>query len=194
MNSEARQRVALFGGSFDPVHHGHLFIAQQAVDNCELDRVIFIPCWKSPHKAGEEISDSEDRVEMLRVATQGVTWAEVSEWEVSREEASYSWKTAEYFAAELGEDVELFWIVGTDQWGVIETWANPEVLARLVTFVVFPRGGVAEPKDGFRMVQVDASFEASSTEVRRRVRAGEGIGDLTVPGVARVIRERGLYL
>ena len=120
---------------------------------------------------------------MLTLATAGVEWAEVSEWEVSREEASYSWKTAQHFAEELGEDTELFWIVGTDQWQVIETWAKPEVLAKLVTFIVFPRGGVAEEKEGFRRVEVDASFDASSTEIRQRVRAGEAIGDLVVPEV-----------
>ena len=188
------ERVALFGGSFDPVHRGHLFIAERAVEYCGLDRVIFVPCWKSPHKRGEEISDSADRGAMLEIATEGTDWAEVSEWELSREEASYSWKTAEHFAEKLGDGVELFWIVGTDQWEVIETWANPELLARLVTFVVFPRGGVAEEKEGFRMVPVDASFDASSTEIRQRVRAGESIGKLVVPEVERLIRERRLYL
>jgi nicotinate-nucleotide adenylyltransferase len=188
------ERVALFGGSFHPVHRGHLFIAKKAVEACGLDRVMFVPCWKSPHKAGEEISDSEDRVAMLELATDGVGWGEVSGWEVAREQASYSWKTAQHFAEELGEGVELFWIVGTDQWEVIESWAQPDVLAELVTFVVFPRGGVAEEKEGFRMVAVDASFDASSTETRRRVRAGEGVSELVVPAVERLIRERGLYL
>lgn len=190
----SKKKVALFGGSFDPVHRGHLFIAEKAVEACGLDHVIFVPCWKSPHKTGKEISDSKDRVAMLDIATEGVEWAEVSEWEVLREEASYSWKTAEYFSGELGEDVELFWIVGTDQWEVIETWSKPDVLAELVTFVVFPRGGVAEPKEGFRMEPVDASYDASSTEVRRRVRAGEDCGELVLPGVAEYVAERGLYL
>jgi nicotinate-nucleotide adenylyltransferase len=188
------EKVALFGGSFDPVHRGHLFIAEKAVEACKLDRVIFVPCWKSPHKRGREISDSADRLAMLRLATEGVEWAEVSEWEVARAGASYSWKTAQHFAEELGEGVELFWIVGTDQWEVIETWAKPELLAELVTFIVFPRGGVARPKEGVRMAAVDASFDASSTEIRRRVRAGESVSDLVVPEVEAAIRERGLYL
>ena len=188
------QKVALFGGSFDLVHRGHLFIAERGVEEIGLDRVIFIPCWKSPHKSGKDISESKDRVAMLEIATEGYDWAEVSDWEVSREEASYSWKTAQHFAEELGEGTELFWIVGTDQWEVIEKWARPEVLAELVTFIVFPRGGVADKKDGFRMVTVDASFDASSTEVRRRVRAGEAVGELVEPGVEEYIEERGLYL
>ena len=194
MAPETRQRVALFGGSFDPVHRGHVFIGGRAVEACGLDRVIFIPCWKSPHKRGQEISDSEDRLAMLRLATAGLEWAEVSEWEISREEASYSWKTAEHFAQLLGEGRELFWILGTDQWEVIESWARPERLAELVTFVVFPRDGVAAQKPGFRMVPVDASFDASSTEIRRRVRAGEGISDQVEIGVGEYIAQRGLYL
>jgi len=193
MTEKKPQRVALFGGSFDPVHRGHVFIAGAAVDACGLDRVIFLPCWKSPHKEGREISDARDRVAMLRVATEGLEWAEVSEWEVEREEASYSWKTAEHFAQELGPDVELFWILGADQWEVIETWAKPEVLAGLVTFVAFPRGGTARAKDGFRMVPVDAAFDASSTQIRERVREGKAIGDLVVPEVEWYLLERGLY-
>jgi len=186
-------KVALFGGSFDPVHRGHLFIAEKAVETCGLDRVIFLPCWKSPHKRGKEISDSEDRVAMLRAATQDIPWAEVSEWEVSREEASYSWKTAQHFTGEFGEDAELFWIVGTDQWEVIEKWAEPEILADLLTFIVFPRGGTPAEREGFRMLQVEASFDASSTEVRRRVKADEPIDHLVVPEVEALIRQRKLY-
>jgi nicotinate-nucleotide adenylyltransferase len=186
------RRVALFGGSFDPVHRGHLFIAGQAIEACRLDKVIFLPCWQSPHKRGEAIADAADRVAMLRLATEGLEWAEVSEWEVARERASFSWMAAEHFAGLLG-DAELFWIVGADQWRAIGTWARPEVLARLVTFVVFPRGGEVAAKEGFRMVPVDASFDASSTEVRRRVREGEPIADLVAPGVERYIRDRGLY-
>ncbi|MGI9240698.1 MAG: nicotinate (nicotinamide) nucleotide adenylyltransferase [Verrucomicrobiales bacterium] len=187
------KRVALFGGSFDPVHRGHLFIAEKAVEACGLDQVIFVPCRISPHKVGRQISASADRVEMLRLATADIDWAEVSDWEILREEASYSWKTAEHFSRELGAGVELFWIVGTDQWEVIETWAKPEVLAELVTFVVFPRGGIARPKDGFRMVAVDASFDASSTDIRRRVRDGEAISDLVLPEVECFVSDRGLY-
>ena len=187
------KKVALFGGSFDPVHRGHLFIAGKAVEACALDEVIFVPCRISPHKVGHGISAPADRVEMLRLATADLDWAEVSDWEIQREEASYSWKTAEHFARELGDEVELFWIVGTDQWEVIETWAKPEVLAALVTFVVFPRGGIARPKDGFRMVAVDAAFDASSTEIRRRVRDGEAISDLVLPEVERFLIDRGLY-
>ena len=187
------KKVALFGGSFDPVHRGHLFIAEKAVEACALDEVIFVPCRISPHKVGRKISAPADRVEMLRLATADIDWAEVSDWEIQREEASYSWKTAEHFARELGDEVELFWIVGTDQWEVIETWAKPEVLAALVTFVVFPRGGIARPKDGFRMVAVDAAFDASSTEIRRRVRDGEAISDLVLPDVERFLIDRGLY-
>ena len=194
MGQGIRQRVALFGGSFDPVHRGHLFIAERAVEACALDRVIFLPCWKSPHKTGQAISSPGDRVSMLEVASEGYEWAEVSEWELSREEASYSWKTAEHFKEELGRETELFWIVGTDQWEVIETWARARYLAELVTFIVFPRGGVAETKDGFRMELVDASFDASSTEIRRRVRCGEPVGELVEPGVEEFIEERGLYL
>jgi len=194
MTADARQRVALFGGSFDPIHRGHVFIAEKAVEACGLDRVIFVPCWKSPHKRGQEISDSEDRVAMLRLATADLEWAEVSEWEISRGEASYSWKTAEHFAQALGEGVELFWILGTDQWEVIDSWARPERLADLLTFVVFPRDGVATQKPGFRMLPVDASFDASSTEIRRRVRAGERISEFVLPEVEAYLHDRGLYL
>ena len=190
--ADSAPRIALFGGSFDPVHRGHLFIAEQAVEKLHLDWVIFLPCWRSPHKGGKEISDSNDRVAMLKLALDGIEWAEVSCWEVEREEPSYSWKTARHFTDEL-DGAKLFWILGTDQWEVIETWARPEILAELVTFIVFPRGGVPEDKAGFAMLPVEASFDASSTEIRRRVRAGEAIEDLVVPEVESYLREHHLY-
>ena len=77
---------------------------------------------------------------------------------------------------------------------MIDSWARPERLAQLLTFVVFPRNGVAKQRPGFRMVQVEASFDASSTEIRRRVRAGESAGEMVQPEVAEFIAERGLYL
>ncbi len=186
-------RTALFGGSFDPVHLGHVAIAAAAVAECALDRVIFLPCQQSPHKA-RRLAPGVDRVAMLELALRGMEEAEVSSWELGNDGPSYSWRTAEHFAREIGAGGALYWILGADQWAVLDSWAKPEVLAELLTFIVFPRGGEAgAPGRRFRHRRLEANHPASSTEARRRLAAGEPTGGILAPEVARYAEARGLY-
>jgi len=185
------EKIGLFGGSFDPVHLGHLAIAEAAHTSCGLDRVIFIPCWQSPHKS-RKMADGEHRAAMLERALADAKWGEVSRWELERDSPSYSWMTAEHMAAEFPGS-ELHWILGTDQWEVLETWAKPERLAELLTFIVFPRGSEVADKDGFDHVEIDVRHPASSTEIRSRVADGRDTNDLLEPEVASYIDEHDLY-
>ena len=189
------RRVALFGGSFDPVHEGHRLIAERAHRHCELDEVVFLPCWESPHKRGQKLADGAHRLAMLRLAAAGWSWATVSSWQCDREQTSYSWETATHWREELlGPSDALFWILGADQWNALEKWAKVEVLARLVTFIVFPRGGVApEPVDQRDAVFLEDAMEVSSSEIRTRCGRGQSIDGRVPPAVARHIRENALY-
>lgn len=130
--------IALFGGTFDPLHNGHCIIAQQAWEQFRLDKVVFIPCFQSPHKPEVRTASAEDRFAMLKAALEGLEWAEVSDCEISRPVPSFSVETAEWFASRH-PGTPLFWILGTDQWNVLETWKDSRRLAELVTFIVFPR-------------------------------------------------------
>ncbi len=193
MRTKGSRKIALFGGTFDPVHNGHLFIAETAAQQCGLDEVIFIPCWQSPHKQDREISPVDDRIGMLELALADKEWASLSTWEIERDEPSYSWMTAQHFANEH-DDCELYWLLGADQWNVIGTWARPDLLAKLLTFIVFPRDGV-EPVDqpAFEWQTIDVETPGSGTEIRAAVATGRPINDLVPKTVAEYISKQHLY-
>jgi nicotinate-nucleotide adenylyltransferase len=131
---------------------------------------------------------------MLRAALADAPWAEISTWELDREEPSYSWMTVEHFTRSQ-PDRKFAWILGSDQWNAIETWARPDFLAKNLTFIPFPRDGIAPvPKAGFRMAPIQAATPGSATEIRRRVREGQSIDGLVAPTVKDYIAEHRLYL
>ena len=130
---------------------------------------------------------------MLRAALADAPWAEVSTWELDRAEPSYSWMTVEHFTRSQPK-TRFAWILGVDQWNKIETWARPDFLAANLTFIPFPRDGLAPaPKPGFRMIPVTAATPGSSTEVRQRVRDGRPIDTLVAPAVKDYIELHRLY-
>ncbi len=182
-------RIALFGGSFDPIHLGHTMLAERAVENANLDRLFFIPCRQSPHKTKAPGASDEQRGEMIRLATSGFAWAKLSTVELEREGASFSWQTAETFAKEH-PGAELFWILGSDQWDVIEKWAKPEILASLLTFLVFPRGSEVRGKPGFRHQRLDFTHPASSTAIRA---SREAAREFLAPEVLAFVEGERLY-
>jgi len=164
-------RVGLFGGSFDPIHLGHTFLAERAREEAALDEVRFIPCRQSPHKDQGTVANEFQRCHMIDLAIVNYDWAELDTLELDRPEPSYSWQTAQTLA-DANPGAELFWILGSDQWDVIEKWARADLLAELLTFLVFPRGSRPEPKPGFRMQLLDHVHPASSTAIRESREAG----------------------
>ncbi len=131
---------------------------------------------------------------MLRAALADAPWAEVSTWELDREEPSYSWMTVEHFTRTF-PNRKFAWILGSDQWNAIETWARPDFLAANLTFIPFPRDGIDPvPKPGFRMKPIAASTPGSATEIRHRVRERESIYGLVSPAVKDYIAAHRLYL
>ena len=188
-------RIGLFGGSFDPVHCGHLAIATEAVRVAGLDRVVFLPTRESPHKPGWAAgANAAQRVEMLRLATRDLPWAEVSDWELLQPPPSYSWKTAGHFHA-CHPDASLYWLLGADQWAVIESWSKPEVLRELLHFVVFPREPhpLELPRAGWRCLRLHGEHPASSTGIRTDLVAGAGMHPHLPEAVARYVHANNLY-
>lgn len=188
----APRRIALFGGTFDPVHSGHLQLAEQAKSALDLDEVRFIPCRISPHKAATNPTPAADRLEMLRLATADLPWAVVDDIETRREGPSYSWQTAEEMKNRFPND-RLFWIMGTDQWDVLHDWANPKRLAGCVEFIVFSRGNPPIPREGFVLHPLKADHPASATTIREAIAAGESDPPWLHPEVSRWIENHGLY-
>lgn len=189
--SVPRPRAALFGGSFDPVHRGHLAMAVAAREAADLDRVVFVPAAVSPFKSGT-VATGTQRREMLGIALaeSGTAWAEISDFELNRPAPSYSWETARHFSA-LAPETEWYWILGTDQWDQIERWAEPERLRQWLHFLVFTRQGqTVRERPGWRHTAVAFEHPASSSAIRSDFTAHR---DWLTPGVAVYCEERGIY-
>lgn len=185
-------RIALFGGTFDPVHLGHLSMAQRAHDQLSLSEVRFLPCRISPHKQQLPPSPAEARLQMLRLATEDQPWAVVDDSELHREGPSYSWRTAEDMQQRFPEN-RLFWIMGSDQWEVLETWDRPDRLAELVEFVVVARGAAPRPRPGCLMHVLADVHPASASQIRDELVRGAQEHPWLDPKVASYIQEQGLY-
>ncbi len=191
-----RPRHCLFGGSFDPVHNGHLAMAESVRRQARISHVIFLPCHRSPHKPGRAPLPAENRVELLQLALTDCPWATISTFEVDRPGPSYSWQTATHFS-QARPDIEWCWLLGGDQWEALDRWSHPEILARLLHFIVLPRAGhPVAPRKGFRATFLrDFDHPASATAVREAAAKGyaETVRALTPPAVAEAILNRGYY-
>ncbi len=189
------QRVGLFGGSFDPVHLGHLLVACAACEELALDRLFFIPAAQSPFKPGSEPAPAALRLRMLRLALAGQRDYEVDEQELQRGGVSYSIDTARAYAKKF-PNAELFYLIGADHVPTLPKWREAEALAALVQFVVIPRPGEtpATLPPPFR-IQILGGWplKLSSSQVRARVREGRGVEHLLPSGLGEVIRAAGLY-
>lgn len=199
LSSQNREFVALYGGSFDPVHCAHLAVAQAALDQLHLDRVIFIPAAQSPLKqAGACVSDAA-RIEMLRLAIADQPCFELDTCELERGGTSYTVDTLRHFSESFpaASGCQLFWIIGADQFELLPKWHQIEEIAALVTFIVLRRpgyviGGAAVPS--LKYVEVDAPLMPhSSSEIRSRLAQGLSTEDLLPRSVEAFISSHGLY-
>lgn len=190
------QRIGLFGGSFDPVHLGHLLVAQAAVEELELSRLYLIPAAQSPFKPDNHPAPGAERLRLLRLALAGRTNCEVDDQEIRRGGISYTVDTLRDYARRFPE-VELFYLIGADNVPSLPKWRDAAELARLAEFVAIPRPG--EPSVSFpppfrgRMLK-GFPFGVSSSQIRERVKAGLPIDHLLPAPVAEAIRNNRLYL
>lgn len=189
----AKRKIGLFGGTFDPVHLGHIHLAALARDALSLDEVRFLPCRISPLKTVCASASGEERCEMLRLATAGQPWAVTDDFELKRAEPSFSYLTAEAMA-ERFPDARLFWIMGGDQWSALQRWTHPERLAACVEFIVLARGGDhPTPRPGYHLHVVHGQHPASATVIREAIAKGESHIPWLDPTVAAWITHRRIY-
>jgi len=201
-------RIGVLGGTFDPIHVGHLSIAQQVAAKLDLARVLLVPAGSPPHKEPGELAGSRDRYAMVCLATRNLRGLDVSDVEVSREGTSYTIETVEELRRDLGPEIELVLIIGADSLLELPTWKGARRLVETTTFAIVPRPGFretdwdalaralgAEAAEKLRssVVEVAEPVDISSTEVRRRIAEEKSFAGLVRAPVARYIGEKGLY-
>lgn len=193
-------RLGVMGGTFDPIHHGHLVAASEVASTFGLDEVVFVPTGQPWQKADRHVSAAEDRYLMTSIAIASNPSFTASRVDIDRAGPTYTVDTLKDLRAERGEDVELFFITGADALAQILTWRGVEEVFDLAHFVGVTRPGVELdsptidklPADRITLMEVPA-LAISSTDCRERVMGGQPIWYLVPDGVVQYIAKRGLY-
>ncbi|HVC68110.1 MAG TPA: nicotinate-nucleotide adenylyltransferase [Acidimicrobiales bacterium] len=190
-----RPRIGVFGGTFDPIHRGHVELAEAVRNALGLDRMLVVVANRPWQKEDRPVTPAEDRYAMVAAALADHPGLEPSRIELDRGGPSYTVDTVrQLLAEEPGAEVVV--VVGTDVVAALDTWHEPEALRDLATLAVVDRPGVAvvEPPPGWRVVHVEVSpVDVSSTDLRARIEAGQPVGDSVPEAVIRCVSERGLY-
>jgi nicotinate-nucleotide adenylyltransferase len=195
-----RHRLGVMGGTFDPIHHGHLVAASEVASRFELDEVVFVPTGQPWQKADRQVSAAEDRYLMTVIATASNPRFTVSRVDIDRAGMTYTVDTLRDLRVERGDDVDLYFITGADALTQILTWRNVDELFERAHFVGVTRPGVELdtsvmsdlPQDRVTLMEVPA-LAISSTACRARVAEEDPIWYLVPDGIVQYIAKRGLY-
>ncbi len=197
---DAKKRIALYGGTFDPVHSGHLEIARKVSELFEIEKVLFIPAQVAPHKVGRPVTEPIHRYAMLALATQNDPRLSISTFELEAPDRRYTVDTVEHFRTKFAGSAELFFIMGADSWSEITTWREWERLLKMINHIVVTRPGhevdQTLPVPDAQVFFTDAVMkDVSATSIRKAAAEGRvGELDQLVPEpVAEYIRKYELY-
>ena len=183
------EKIGLYGGSFDPIHNGHLILARDAMERLGLNRVIFLPARISPHKVNRPPASAEARCEMLAAAVQGEPFFEMDACEIEREGPSFTIDTVHLYRERFPE-ARIYYFIGDDNLPELESWKEIAQLRQLVQFVVLSRVGMPFLSE-FPMIT--RRIEISSTELRNRIARGQSVQYMVPNPVCEVIDRLGLY-
>lgn len=181
--------IGILGGSFDPIHHGHLILARAAKEELALDCILFVPANRSPHKTETKPATAQDRLEMVRLALQDEEGFEVSDVELKRPAPSYTVDTISELKRSHPQD-DFVLLIGADNVAKFDTWREPDEIRRLAKIAVLARANHAAPHD---WPVVRRLIDISSTDIRARVAAGRSIRYLTPDSVCDYIAAQSLY-
>lgn len=184
------EKIGLFGGSFDPIHHGHLILARDAMESLGLDRVIFIPVMVSPHKLARPPAAARLRCEMVAAAIAGEPRFSMDACEAEREGPSFAVDTVRLMRQRFPH-AEFFYFIGEDNVPALHTWKEIDAMKELATFVVLARGD-SEPVEGFPVIS--RNIDISSTDIRNRIARGLSVRYLLPDAVCAILTRHQLYL
>lgn len=212
MSNRTVKSVAIFGGTFNPIHYGHLAIAEEVRTKFSLDKVLFVPAFQPPHKDPSDLADAKKRAIMACLATVSNPCFEVSTFEIDRGGRSYTIDTVRHFRQTLGPQVQLYFIVGADMLMEISSWKNIEELLKICRFIAVPRPGYDIQKilnqhylatENFTiaselleniLIEEIAMLDISATNIRKRVKEWKSIKYLVPEPVEQFIHNQQLYL
>jgi nicotinate-nucleotide adenylyltransferase len=199
--------ILLFGGSFDPIHHGHLIVSRAAAEILHADRIILIPGASPPHKRNAALTPAVDRLKLCNLAVRDDPLFEVSDWETQQSGPNYTLHTLRHFRQTLPRQTRLYWLIGMDSLAELSSWHRIGEVVALAALVSAGRPGTARPDlsalQGLMSPEQVRELEdhiletpliaISATEIRARVRAGLSIRYLVPEPVRAAIEARGLY-
>ncbi len=184
------KRIGILGGTFNPVHIGHLAMAQAALEKFRLDKVIFIPCNRPPHKKIIHLAPGQERFKMVQAAVRNNPLFEVSDFEIKRKGKSYSIDTVEYLRSVYPKKTKFFFIIGTDSFRGLRSWKRVDEIRKLTSFIVVNREGHA-PAGRFSVNM--PGIDVSSSYLRGRIRQGKSVRYFVPDNVIRYIQQHKLY-
>ena len=205
MQFEKMRKLGILGGSFDPVHNGHIGLAVDARNQLGLDEVLLIPAKLQPFKLDKNMVSGEQRLEMIKLAVADKPGLTPCDYELQQEQISYTYKTLMAISEMEGPDTEVYFLTGTDSLLQIDRWKNADEMLRTYNFVVGSRPGYKDDELRERIeflkkeyntnvIKVDNNqLNISSTDIRHKLESGEGLSGLVPEVVERYIIEHGLY-
>ena len=188
------KRIGILGGTFNPVHIGHLTIAQMVHEQLKLDKVIFVPSNLPPHKSSKKVVSVKDRCHMLRLAIKGNAHFDISDFEVKKRGKSFSIDTVSYLRDRYPRGTKLFFIIGSDLLPTLYTWKRIEEILKMATFVAVNRPGYKGKKSKIRVKSMTTvGLHTSSSYVRQRIISGKTVQYLVPDNILKYIKQKKLY-
>lgn len=190
-------QIGILGGTFDPIHFGHLLLAQEALEKLHLERVIFMPCYLPPHKYRRNMTDAKTRLKMVALAVKSNSKFSVSSMEIERKGKSYSIETLRQLKNVFAKSTKLFFITGSDSINELLRWKDFDEVRALVRFVIarrphYPFSRLNKKMKDIRFIDI-TSLDISSSGIRRNLREKKSIEYLVPPEVKRFIVKNRLY-
>ena len=205
LNTGQGGKIGLMGGTFNPIHYGHLLIAENAYEQFGLDEVIFLPTGQSPHKDARHILEAEERMEMIRLAIADNPHFSCSDYEIRKESISYTYLTVQAFS-EQAAGKELYFIMGADSLAYFDSWMRPDEISRMCTILAAVRDGLnqaelipirdfLQEKYGARIGFISTpDFSVSSRMIRKRIASRQSIRYLVPDVVEQYLEKHAVYL